>query len=240
MAKFRSLTVNGLENAMLVDNYRRLQPIGKRKIFLRSVKSRFRRIVQQRSKQIQLLANNNDIEIEPSSEADERDLSEWYYWSRDDVVCWLFVGGRGGDGDDDVDLLTVENGSRMMMRCETENGGVLESIKKRNNNRTNDVSSYSIQKQTITLQRDEFFAFAASMQLLDNSIHTWKRFNGSFHHSTTTSWIFQVFSVSFFTLNFTSLKRERRSTWKTIVIFFHMLLLLLVVQVILPNTISRL
>lgn len=66
---------------MLVDNYRRLQPIGKRKIFLRSVKSRFHRIVQQRSKQIQLLANNNDIDIESSSssEADERDLSEWYY-----------------------------------------------------------------------------------------------------------------------------------------------------------------
>lgn len=73
------------------------------------------------------------------------------------LCCWLFVGGRSGDGDNDVDLSTVENGSRMMMRCETENGGVSESIKKRNNNSTNDVSSYSIQKQTITLQRDDIF-----------------------------------------------------------------------------------
>lgn len=101
-------------------------------------------------------------------------------------MCWLFVSGRSGDGDDDVDLSTVENGSRMMMRCEMENGGVSESIKKRNNNRTNDVSSYSIQKQTITLQRYDIF-FAASVRLLDYSIHTWKRFNGSFHHSSTTS-----------------------------------------------------
>lgn len=86
-------------------------------------------------------------------------------------MCWLFVSGRSGDGDDDVDLSTVENGSRMMMRCEMENGGVSESIKKRNNNRTNDVSSYSIQKQTITLQQYDFFFILLCGSLTTLFIH---------------------------------------------------------------------
>lgn len=64
MAKFRSLS-NGIEGLLLVDNYRHLQPIGNRKIFVRSIESRpieLERLVQ-----------------EAESESEESYDSEWYY-----------------------------------------------------------------------------------------------------------------------------------------------------------------
>jgi carbonic anhydrase len=66
MAKFRSLSI-GVEGLLLVDNYRHLQPVGNRKVFVRSVSSRF------------LMLDN----MQNESEEDEDDLeSIWYYKSK--------------------------------------------------------------------------------------------------------------------------------------------------------------
>lgn len=60
MAKFRTLS-NGIEGLLIADNYRHLQPIGNRKVFVRSVSSRF-------------------VDFERlKMEANENDESEWYY-----------------------------------------------------------------------------------------------------------------------------------------------------------------
>lgn len=63
MAKFRSLS-NGIEGLLLADNYRHLQPIGNRKIFVRSVSSR-------------IMALDKLVVDEAASE--ESLHSEWYY-----------------------------------------------------------------------------------------------------------------------------------------------------------------
>lgn len=65
MAKFRSLS-NGIEGLLLADNYRHLQPIGNRKIFVRSVSSRIMAL--------------DKLLIVVDEEASEESLhSEWYY-----------------------------------------------------------------------------------------------------------------------------------------------------------------
>lgn len=67
MAKFRSLS-NGIEGLLLVDNYRHLQPVGNRKVFIRSVSSRF------------LMLDRMQTE---SEEEDLNPSSIWYYnWHR--------------------------------------------------------------------------------------------------------------------------------------------------------------
>lgn len=71
MGKFRSLS-NGIEGLLLVDNYRHLQPIGNRKVFLRSVTSRFTLLEK---------LSNDGFDDENSSDAE--DPREWYYkWFR--------------------------------------------------------------------------------------------------------------------------------------------------------------
>jgi hypothetical protein len=67
MAKFRSLS-NGIEGLLLVDNYRHLQPVGNRKIFLRSVTSRFTKLEK-------LIANEDNED----RTVNEDILAEWYY-----------------------------------------------------------------------------------------------------------------------------------------------------------------
>ena len=70
MSKFRSLS-NGIEGLLLVDNYRHLQPVGNRKIFLRSISSRtveLEKIVEMEMYG-RALGNSNMTE----------DDSEWYY-----------------------------------------------------------------------------------------------------------------------------------------------------------------
>lgn len=66
ISKFRSLS-NGIEGLLLVDNYRHLQPIGNRKIFLRSVSQRTTKL----EKLIEMERSKND--------SDDEDPSEWYY-----------------------------------------------------------------------------------------------------------------------------------------------------------------
>jgi carbonic anhydrase len=61
MAKFRSLS-NGAGGLLLVDNYRHLQPVGNRKIYLRTVPSRF-----------------VDIESLVAIEENDEESLEWYY-----------------------------------------------------------------------------------------------------------------------------------------------------------------
>lgn len=63
---------NGIEGLLLVDNFRHLQPIGNRKIFLRSVTSRFTKLEK-------LMANEHDESDDSDDEEDEEDPSEWYY-----------------------------------------------------------------------------------------------------------------------------------------------------------------
>lgn len=65
MGKFRSLS-NGIEGLLLVDNYRHLQPIGNRKIFIRSVSSRF------------LMLDKMQYESDEEEDFD----SMWFYDSR--------------------------------------------------------------------------------------------------------------------------------------------------------------
>jgi hypothetical protein len=67
MAKFRSMS-NGIEGLLLVDNFRHLQPIGNRKIFLRSVTTRFTKLEKLLSKR-----NEDDLDL------DEENPSDWYY-----------------------------------------------------------------------------------------------------------------------------------------------------------------
>lgn len=59
MAKFRSLS-NGIEGLLLVDNYRHLQPVGNRKVFVRSVSSRFLMLDKMQNE-------NEDDEDDPDS-----------------------------------------------------------------------------------------------------------------------------------------------------------------------------
>lgn len=66
MAKFRSMS-NGVEGLLLVDNFRHLQPIGNRKIFLRSVSTRFTKLEK-------LLTNEHT-----DDDSNEEDPSDWYY-----------------------------------------------------------------------------------------------------------------------------------------------------------------
>jgi hypothetical protein len=66
MEKFRSLS-NGIEGLLLVDNFRHLQPIGNRKLFLRSVATRFTRLEK-------LVMSERD-----DNDSDEEDPSFWYY-----------------------------------------------------------------------------------------------------------------------------------------------------------------
>lgn len=63
MAKFRSLS-NLIEGLLLVDNYRHLQPVGNRKVFIRSVSSRFLML--------------DKIQTESEEEGDDPN-SIWYY-----------------------------------------------------------------------------------------------------------------------------------------------------------------
>jgi carbonic anhydrase len=70
ISRFRSLPIHGIENSILVDNYRHLQPIGKRKIFLRSVATRFTRL----EKIAKLVATNDRTEHDGEDE-----MLEWYY-----------------------------------------------------------------------------------------------------------------------------------------------------------------
>lgn len=63
MAKFRSLS-NGIEGLLLVDNYRHLQPIGNRKVFVRSISSRFL--------ELDKLVKDND-------DGEQFSETEWYY-----------------------------------------------------------------------------------------------------------------------------------------------------------------
>lgn len=79
MSKFRSLS-NGIEGLLLVDNYRHLQPIGNRKIFLRSISSRtieVEKIVEMEKYESALANNNNKNNFSDSSMTE--DDSEWYY-----------------------------------------------------------------------------------------------------------------------------------------------------------------
>lgn len=66
ISKFRSLS-NGIEGLLLVDNYRHLQPIGNRKIFLRSVSSRTTKLEKF------TMSKHN------TNESDDEDPSDWYY-----------------------------------------------------------------------------------------------------------------------------------------------------------------
>jgi hypothetical protein len=70
MAKFRSLS-NGIDGLLIVDNYRHLQPIGNRKIYLRSLSSRAINIEQL----VELERNAATID----GEEDEDEASVWYY-----------------------------------------------------------------------------------------------------------------------------------------------------------------
>lgn len=68
MSKFRSLS-NGIEGLLLLDNYRHLQPIGNRKIFLRSLSSRAIEV----EKLVEMEGHaNNDRKQEDES-------TEWYH-----------------------------------------------------------------------------------------------------------------------------------------------------------------
>jgi hypothetical protein len=67
MSKFRSLS-NGIEGLLLVDNYRHLQPIGNRKIYLRSLSTR--------AIELEKLV---EMEWRGRTESDEDETSEWYY-----------------------------------------------------------------------------------------------------------------------------------------------------------------
>lgn len=67
MSRFRSLSIAGMENSILVDNYRHLQPIGNRKIFLRSIGTRFARF------------ENYAVTDNRTKSDEDDDLSEWYY-----------------------------------------------------------------------------------------------------------------------------------------------------------------
>lgn len=74
MSKFRSLS-NGIEGLLLVDNYRHLQPVGNRKIFLRSISSRtveLEKIVEMEMHGRALANNRTDSNM-------TEDDSEWYY-----------------------------------------------------------------------------------------------------------------------------------------------------------------
>lgn len=66
MTKFRSLS-NGIEGLLLVDNFRHLQPIGNRKVFLRSMPTRF------------TLLEKLVIDDGSDANADDEDPSFWYY-----------------------------------------------------------------------------------------------------------------------------------------------------------------
>jgi carbonic anhydrase len=66
MAKFRSMS-NGIEGLLLVDNFRHLQPIGNRKIFIRSVTTRFTKLEK-------LLTREDSDDSE-----DEENPMDWYY-----------------------------------------------------------------------------------------------------------------------------------------------------------------
>ncbi|XP_070509349.1 carbonic anhydrase 2 [Chironomus tepperi] len=73
MSKFRSLS-NGIEGLLLVDNYRHLQPVGNRKIFLRSISTRtveLEKIVEMEMYG-RALVNRSDSNVTV-------DDSEWYY-----------------------------------------------------------------------------------------------------------------------------------------------------------------
>lgn len=67
MAKFRLMS-NGIEGLLLVDNFRHLQPIGNRKIFLRSVTTRFTKLEK--------LLKSSEYN---QKDSDEEDPSDWYY-----------------------------------------------------------------------------------------------------------------------------------------------------------------
>jgi carbonic anhydrase len=66
IGKFRSLS-NGIEGLLLVDNYRHLQPIGNRKVFLRSVSSRTTKLEKL------MISEHSTIDL------DDEDPSDWYY-----------------------------------------------------------------------------------------------------------------------------------------------------------------
>ncbi|CRK86501.1 CLUMA_CG000153, isoform A, partial [Clunio marinus] len=65
MARFRSLS-NGIEGLLLLDNYRHLQPIGNRKIFLRSVKSRFAKLENLTALESSNIDDSNLDDTDPS------------------------------------------------------------------------------------------------------------------------------------------------------------------------------
>lgn len=68
IAKFRTLS-NGIEGLLLVDNFRHLQPIGNRKVFLRSVASRSTSL-------------EKVLMSEPHEDSNDEDPSFWYFnWS---------------------------------------------------------------------------------------------------------------------------------------------------------------
>lgn len=68
IAKFRTLS-NGIEGLLLVDNFRHLQPIGNRKVFLRSVASRSTSL-------------EKVLISEPHEDSNDEDPSFWYFnWS---------------------------------------------------------------------------------------------------------------------------------------------------------------
>ncbi|KAG5675574.1 hypothetical protein PVAND_005468 [Polypedilum vanderplanki] len=67
MSKFRSL-LNGIDGLLLVDNYRHLQPIRNRKIYLRTLSSRA--IELEKLVEIEWNANND---------GDEDEATEWFY-----------------------------------------------------------------------------------------------------------------------------------------------------------------
>ncbi|CAO1362366.1 unnamed protein product [Diamesa hyperborea] len=66
MSKFRQLS-NGIEGLLLVDNFRNIQPIGNRKVFLRSTSQRHTKLENLSTKEY-----SKDY-------SDEEDVSDWYY-----------------------------------------------------------------------------------------------------------------------------------------------------------------
>lgn len=66
MSKFRQLS-NGIEGLLLVDNFRNIQPIGNRKVFLRSTSQRHTKL------------ENLSMKEYSKDYSDEEDVSDWYY-----------------------------------------------------------------------------------------------------------------------------------------------------------------
>lgn len=66
MSKFRQLS-NGIEGLLLVDNFRNIQPIGNRKVFLRSTSQRHTKL-----EKLSMKEYSKDY-------SDEEDVSDWYY-----------------------------------------------------------------------------------------------------------------------------------------------------------------